>query len=347
MLDANDRYSCQRRLPGFGAEAQTKLSRAKVLVVGVGGLGCPASQYLVSAGIGTLALADADTVSLNNLHRQILFGEQDEGRPKVMAASLALQRQNPDVHIVTYETRVTVENVMETIEPYDVVLDCSDNFAARYIMSDACALANKPLVYGAAYQYEGQVAVWNLLNDDGSRTPHYRDIFPDESAPSVDCSSGGVMPTVTAVIGSMQAGEAIKYLANLPGILASQLLVFNALTMQSQITKLPRASWTPISELPTMTQEITVSELQRAPAKYYQLVDVRTPSEHAGFNIGGELVPLSSILSGAASLDTSRPIVFYCATGNRSAKAAAYVNTHAALVPAQSLVGGVAAWRRQ
>lgn len=347
-MSVANRYSCQVKLPGFSPATQAKLKHAKVLVVGAGGLGCPAAQYLASAGIGTLAIADFDKVSHDNLHRQILFSPQSVGKLKVNAAAAALRRQNPEIVIEPLPVKIAAANVREVIKPFDIVVDCTDNFDTRLVLSDGCVLADKPLVYGAAYQYEGQVAVWNTPNGDGSRSPHYRDIFPvtsDEQA--MDCSSGGVMPTLTGIIGCMEANETIKYLAGLPGVLASRLLIFDVRTMQSQILNLPRASWTPVRQLMHDVPEIPPSDLQAAlSASQYTLIDVRSSAEHTDFNIGGQLLPLEDILSGQASLNLDMPIVFYCATGRRSVIAAKHVLANNPAATVFSLAGGIATWQQ-
>lgn len=345
-MSAENRYSCQVKLPGFGQDAQVKLEQAKVLIVGMGGLGCPAAQYLVSVGVGTLAILDFDTVSQTNLHRQILFTEEDVGLLKVKAAATTLRRQNPHIAIIPISEKITSENVLSLVEDYDIVLDCTDNFATKTVLNDGCVLADTPLVYGAAYQYEGQVAVWNVLNGDGTRSPHYRDLFPSvESQPGADCASGGIMPTLTGITGCMQATEAIKYLAELPGLLSSQMLILSTQTMQTQVITLPKTSWTPITDLPETMQEISASQLKEAQktGEYY-LIDVRTPAEHAEFDIGGELIPLPDLLAGKTTIDTSRPIIFYCATGNRSLTAVHYMKTKHPELTTVSLAGGLVAW---
>jgi adenylyltransferase/sulfurtransferase len=344
-----ERYSCQLKLPDFGGKAQRKLQRARVLIVGAGGLGCPAAQYLVAAGVGTVGIADHDTISLSNLHRQILFTDKDVGRPKALVAAKRLNQQNPEITVRALPVRLTVDNVMDIIAPYDVVADCTDNFDARYLLNDACVLAGKPLVYGAAYQYEGHVAVWNVPNGDGTRSPHYRDAFPAADAGlNADCSSGGVIPTLTGIIGCMEANEVIKYLIGLPGLLASRLLVFDAGTMSSRVFHLPAASEFTIHTLPKAVPVIACSALKvELGSGKYQLVDVRTAVEHEMFNIGGQLVPIEDIATNnpVLDLDFQKPIVLYCATGHRSSAAARRLITQHPGALIYSLDGGMAAWQ--
>lgn len=162
MEDNFERYQCQIALPGFGISSQQLLENARVLIIGMGGLGCPSAQYLVSSGIGTIGIADDDTVSLSNLHRQILYTPEDTGLSKVEVAARRLQQQNPSVNIVTHNLRVTSENVINLISEYDLIIEGTDNFETKYLLNDACVLTGKPLVYGAIYQYEGQVSIWNI-----------------------------------------------------------------------------------------------------------------------------------------------------------------------------------------
>ncbi|MBB5394574.1 HesA/MoeB/ThiF family protein [Mucilaginibacter sp. AK015] len=209
------RYSCQVALPGFGEAAQQLLKQAKILVVGAGGLGCPAAQYLASSGVGTLGIADFDVVSISNLHRQVLYDPADVGLLKTQVVCERLQKQNPQVKLIPHIDKITSNNVMQVIDGYDVIVDGTDNFETRYLLNDASVIAGKPVVYGAIYQYEGQVAVWNMSNPDGTRSPNYRDLFPQVDPTQVpNCAVGGVIPTLAGIIGCMQANEVIKYLTN-------------------------------------------------------------------------------------------------------------------------------------
>lgn len=338
------RYSCQMSLPGFDEEAQQKLSAAKVLVVGAGGLGCPALQYLVSSGVGTIGVADYDVVSVKNLHRQILYAPADEGKKKVFVAIERLSAQNPEVKFVVHDVQVNADNVEGLVNTYDIVLDCTDNFDTRYLLNDACVLSGKTLVYGAIYQYEGQVAVWNVRNEDGTQSPNYRDLYPEVNAAAVpNCTDGGVIPTIAGIIGCMQANEVIKYITGTGELLAGRLLVLNAQTMQSRIIKLGTTTRTIINVLPAtiQPQEITVNEIKEN-IEEYQLIDVRTLGEHSLYNIGGLHIPLQQIQS--AKIQTGKPIVCYCASGKRSAEAVKILSGRYPGAKLYSLQGGLDAW---
>src|ERR1700743_2942478 len=164
MFEDFTRYSCQIALPGFSKATQDLLQQAKGLIVGAGGLGCPAAQYLAAAGIGTLGIADFDTISVSNLHRQVLYTPEDAGLKKVSVICDRLQKQNPGIKLVPHDIRITSENVMGILDQYDIIVDGKDNFDSRYLLNGAAVLLKKPLVYGAIYQFEGQVAVWNVPN---------------------------------------------------------------------------------------------------------------------------------------------------------------------------------------
>lgn len=341
------RYSCQVKLPGFGAERQQKLQASSVLVVGAGGLGCPALQYLVSAGVGNVTIADDDVVSADNLHRQVLYGTEDVGRKKVQVAASKLARQNPDVHINALEERVTSDNVKELIGEHDIVIDCTDNFETRYLLNDACVLAGKPLVYGAIYQYEGQVAVWNVKNDDGSYSPNYRDLYRNVNAAQVpNCAVGGVLPTLAGIIGCMQANEAIKRITGVGEVLAGKVLVFDALSMQSRTIKMGAKTKTNITEIQiTSTIPTITSEELLGNNDAYELIDVRTAEERETFHIGGRHIPLNEIEQ-IDALTYEKPVVLYCASGKRSREAAKVLIKKFPGVAVYSLEGGINDWSR-
>jgi len=222
-----ERYSRQTTLMGFGEVAQQKLANAKVLVIGAGGLGCPALQYLAAAGVGTIGIADDDVVSLSNLHRQILFKTSDIGLPKVARCMEVLGNLNPTINLVPHQIKIQNNNALKIIAGYDIVVDGTDNFASRYLINDACVLLNKALVYGAISQFQGQVAVFNLPGKNGAT--NYRDLFAD--APKIgevaNCEEGGVLGVLPGIIGTMQAAEVIKLITGIGTPLINQLLIFN------------------------------------------------------------------------------------------------------------------------
>jgi molybdopterin/thiamine biosynthesis adenylyltransferase/rhodanese-related sulfurtransferase len=351
MLPDLSRYSCQMALPGFGEAAQQQLQDARVLVVGTGGLGCPAAQYLAAAGIGTLGLADNDVVSTSNLHRQILFTPADAGMKKVIIAANILQKQNPGIKVIAHDLRITSANVMEIIGGYDIVVDCTDNFETRYLLNDVCVLAGIPLVYGAIYQYEGQVAVWNIKNAQGTSSPNYRDLFPQVNAAQIpDCAEGGVIPTLAGIIGCMQANEVIKYIANTGELLAGKILIFDAQTMQSRVIKIGNVTKTNISALtatvkiPTMTAaEVKKGLLDNT----LELLDIRTDQERDEIDIGGAHIEADELEDNWDYINNGKTKVLYCSSGKRSGEAVKMIKKKFPDVKVFSLEGGLGAWFNQ
>ena len=230
MKDFLLRYQRQITLEGFGMEAQTKLSNANVLVIGAGGLGCPIIQYLVAAGVGTVGIVDNDVISLSNLNRQVLFGHEDIGKPKVNVVENKMKYLNDRVAINSFHQRCDVAFALEKFNNYDIIVDATDNFASRYLINDACALLNKPLVFGAVSQFEGQIAVFNV--ESKGLKLNYRDLFPEppKNDEVMSCAEGGVLGVLPGIIGVMQATEVIKLITGVGETLANQIVTYNALT---------------------------------------------------------------------------------------------------------------------
>ena len=245
------RYQRQITLNGFGIVAQEKLTNAKVLVVGAGGLGCPILQYLVAAGVGEVGIIDNDQVALSNLNRQILFGQEDIGKDKAVIAAQKLAEQNNLVKLNAFQQNCDQSFALEQFPYYDIIVDATDNFATRYLINDACVLLKKPLVFGAVSQFEGQVAVFNVMKEGQSL--NYRDLFPvpPKNNEVLSCAEGGVLGVLPGIIGVMQATEAIKLIAGVGQVLANELLTYNALTQKIytlQFAKNPeRAKYAPES----------------------------------------------------------------------------------------------------
>ncbi len=346
-MDDLTRYSCQMPLKGFGKKAQQKLKKAKVLIVGMGGLGCPVSQYLVSTGVGKIGIADYDTVSLKNLHRQILFNEKDVGKKKVDVAVKHLKSQNSQTEIVCYPYKIISENVLPLIKKYDIVVDCTDNFETRYLLNDASVLLKKPLVYGSIFQFEGQVSVFNVKNNNGTYSPNYRDIFSENNNVLIpNCDEAGVMPTIAGIIGVVQANEVIKYITGIGDLLVSKLFIFNAKEAKSTIVNLPAVTKVEIQAIKRETVPLmSIAEFKNSmKKKEFELIDVRTHEEHMAFNIGGENIPLDILPDKLHSLNLEKPIVFYCRSGRRSSLAAKQVLKFNQNARVYSLEGGVNAW---
>ena len=234
-LDATqlDRYSRHVIMDEIGPEGQQRLLDASVLVVGAGGLGSPAIQYLAAAGVGRLGIVDDDAVERSNLQRQIVHADADVGRPKVDSAADYVTALNPDIDVETYETRLTAANVGDLVADYDVVLDASDNFATRYLLNDHCVLTETPLSHGAIYRFEGQVTTFSNERDGESTPPCYRCIFPEAPEPGTvaDCATTGVLGVLPGTVGCIQATEVVKHILETGETLEGRLLMYDAMDM--------------------------------------------------------------------------------------------------------------------
>ena len=341
------RYSCQIALPGFEEKSQLLLQKAKVLIVGAGGLGCPAAIYLASTGVGTIGIADPDIVSISNLHRQVLYGPGDVGLKKAKVASEKLRLQNPSISINSIEILINSANVFEIISGYDIVIDCTDNFDSRYLLNDACVITGKPLVYGAIFQYEGQVAIWNVKTTDGM-SPNYRDVFPNVDPTQVpNCSEGGVLPGIAGIIGCYQAIEAIKYLTGIGELLSGKLLMVDVKSHNSRLITIGALTRTKITEIdklnvPTISPEELNSLMTQ---NNFKLIDVRTSEERDSYSLGGLHIPLKKV-SELIEHISPEPVIFYCETGKRSGEAAkAMLLKFPNSTCFYSLEGGIRNWK--
>ncbi|MBO6516329.1 MAG: HesA/MoeB/ThiF family protein [Bacteroidia bacterium] len=317
----DNRYARHIRLMGFGEPAQEALSKARVLLVGCGGLGCPAGMYLARSGVGTLGLLDADVVSLTNLHRQVLFNEEHVGRPKSTVAKEMLLKANSQVEVTDLQQRLDTSNWRRILSDYDVILDCSDNFTTRYLVNDACVLLDKPLVYGAANQFEGQVAVFNH-NGSGN----LRDLFPEKPKPGViqNCEEAGVLGVITGIIGEFMALEAIKLITETGDLLTNQLVTFDGLGFGIHRIKYAVRPDTHIPDLTVQKKELmalTWDEVAQSETSW-KLVDVRSEKERQEVSKGGVHIPLDQISEQMDVLGEETSVLFYCKTGGRALQAA-------------------------
>jgi adenylyltransferase/sulfurtransferase len=248
------RYARHIILPGIGGDGQRKLLDASVLCIGAGGLGSPVAMYLAAAGVGKIGIVDFDDVDLTNLQRQIAHGTSDVGRPKVDSATDRLREINPGIEVVPYNTILTSQNAFEILEPYDIIVDGSDNFPVRYLSNDASQMLGKPLVYGSIFQWEGQATVFM----PGQETPCYRCLFPQPPPPGSvpSCAEGGVFGVLPGIVGCIQATEAIKLIIGQGTTLEGRLLLFDAMEMDFQTVKL---RWDP--ECPVCGKKPEITEL--------------------------------------------------------------------------------------
>lgn len=359
MLSSDElrRYNRHLLIPEFGHEGQERLKAARVLVIGCGGLGSPILLYLAAAGVGTLGIIDGDRVDESNLQRQILYGTDSIGKSKVEETAKRLQSLNPFCAIEPYFEPLTSQNALSILANYDLIVDGSDNFPTRYLVNDACVLLNKPLVYGAIYRFEGQVAVFNYQN-----SPNYRDLFPTPPSPELapNCAEAGVLGVLPGIIGSLQANEAIKLLARIGEPLIGKLFVMDALTLTTRIIKIPRLPERPaIARLidydefcgvkTTATEtEVTTRQLAEMIENNagFQLIDVRETHEYALDNLGGELMPLSHLVEFVDKISRTKTVIIHCQSGMRSQKAIKQLREGYGFTNLKNLTGGIAAFRK-
>lgn len=361
------RYNRHIIIPGFGIEAQQKLKAAKVLVVGSGGLGSPVLLYLAAAGVGTIGIVDFDVVDDSNLQRQVLFGTDAIGQPKVEAARQRLQALNPHINFILYNTQLTSHNALDIIKEYDVVADGTDNFPTRYLVNDACVLLGKPNVYASIFQFDGQVSVFNHRYPNGDPGPNYRDLYPTPPPPGLvpSCAEGGVLGVLPGIIGSLQALEVIKVVTGVGEPLVGRFYIFDALTFESRTFTISRRDDNPLNgKNPAITKlidyeqfcgvkaveqpikEITPKELYALQVKgeVFQLIDVREPHEYDIVNIGAELIPLATVADNAGKINRDQKVIVHCKMGGRSAKAIRELEEKFGFNNLYNLKGGILAY---
>jgi len=371
-VDEVRRYSRHLIIPDVAMAGQQRLMNAKVLCVGAGGLGSPALMYLAAAGVGTLGIVEFDTVDESNLQRQIIHGQSDIGKSKVISAKEKIAEINPNVNVIVHELRLDTDNVMEIFSQYDLIVDGTDNFATRYLVNDACVLLKKPYVWGSIYRFDGQASVfWAEYG------PCYRCLYPEPPPPGMvpSCAEGGVLGVLCASIGSIQTTEAIKLIAGIGEPLIGQLMIYDALEMSYRKIKVRKDPKCPLcSDKPSQTallpdyeafcgvlsdaaeiavkdSTISVTDLKAKidNKEKFLLIDVREPSEFEIVKIpGAVLIPKQGFLDGSAlaALPQDKPIILHCKSGVRSAECLAILKS-AGFADATHVSGGVIAWAKQ
>ncbi len=361
------RYQRQIALHEFGEVAQQKLLDAKVLVIGAGGLGCPALQYLSAAGVGNIGIVDFDVVDLSNLQRQILYTVDDIGESKVITAKKKLNALNPEIAIQVYNFQLTVFNALELIFTYDLVIDGSDNFATRYLVNDACVLLNKPLMYGAVSRFEGQVGVFNLANKDSNIKTNYRDLFPQPPDPSssLSCNAAGVLGVLPGIVGTMQATEAIKIISGVGKPLCNKIISYNALnnsfydfeispevettiTFPKNKSEFLNFNYEWFCNSHAIISEISVDDFNSIQMnEKITIIDVREKDELPVVDeFHCKLIPLSSFEQLVPTISSENKIILFCKSGKRSLKALKILKDAYPTCIAYSLQGGIEAWKK-
>jgi len=366
-----ERYSRHLILPEVGLEGQKRLKAASILCVGTGGLGSPLLLYLAAAGVGRLGIVDADVVDSSNLQRQVIHGTSWVGKPKIESAKHRIQDINPLCQVDLHNTWLTSENALEIAEPYDIIIDGTDNFPTRYLVNDVCVLLNKPNVYGSIYRFEGQATVFNY---EGG--PNYRDLYPEPPPPGLvpSCAEGGVLGILPGIIGIIQATEAIKIILGQGTTLSGRLLLFDSLEMKFRELKLRPNPIRPVieklvdyqefcgipqaqaaeAETQANMEEMTVHDLKQlidSGTEDFVLLDVRNPHEYEIAQIPGSvLIPLAEIESGEAipkvkELLNGHRLIAHCKMGGRSAKALGFLQE--AGISGTNVKGGITAWSRE
>src|SRR3954470_21472034 len=365
--DEIQRYSRHLIMPEVGIEGQKKLKAARVLCIGAGGLGAPATMYLAAAGVGTLGIVDFDTVDASNLHRQIIYGTPDVGRRKLEASRDRITAMNPSVKVVMHEVALTSKNALDVLRDYDVILDGTDNFQTRYLVNDACVLLGKPNAYGSIFRFDGQASVFAVKGG-----PCYRCLYPEPPPPGLvpSCAEGGVLGVLPGIIGIIQATEAVKLILGTGQPLVGRLLLYDALSMKFRELKLRRDADCPVcGDHPTIktlidydafcgitppdpagtgasVPEITVEELKAKSDRGEDVypLDVRDPNEYQICRIAGsKLIPLGQVASRVDELDPSRELIVHCKVGGRSAKAVALLQDRG-FKNVFNLKGGILEW---
>jgi len=366
------RYSRHLVLRDFGVERQMKLRNAKILVVGAGGLGCPALLYLAAAGVGTIGIIDSDNLEVSNLQRQVLYTVDDLGQNKARAAANRLRRMNPHVEFVVYEERLTSSNAREIVGSFDLVIDGTDNFPTRYLINDACVLLNRPFVYGSILEFEGQATVFNVRKSDGTFSANYRDLFPEPPAPDTvpNCEQAGVLGVLPGLIGCIQAGEAIKIVADLGEPLIDRLLIVDSATMEHTMIRIVNhqarekikdlidyddfcginaGKNKSLNDKTDSMKEVTVQELKEMMDSKadFQLIDVREPHEYDICNLEGELIPMSDIPNNVDKISRDKKVVIHCRSGKRSGDMLLWLEKNHGFTNLYNLKGGVLAWAKE
>jgi adenylyltransferase/sulfurtransferase len=364
------RYSRHLIMPEVGVDGQRKLKAGSVLCIGAGGLGSPAAMYLAAAGVGTIGVVDFDVVDFSNLQRQIIHGTPDVGRSKLASAKDRLSALNPHVNVQSYETALSSENALELFEPYDVILDGTDNFPTRYLTNDACVLLGKPNAYGSIFRFEGQASVFAT-----KAGPCYRCLYPEPPPPGLvpSCAEGGVLGVLPGIIGVIQATEAIKLITGIGEPLIGRFLLYDALRMRFRELKVPKDPDCPVcGTRPTITKlidyeqfcgvhpadvpagaaaQVSATEISALALKErlaggdkLRIIDVREPNEYQINRIAGsQLIPLGELPRRYGELDPADEFIMQCKTGARSGRAADFLRS-VGFKRVLNLKGGILDW---
>ncbi|OBX25421.1 adenylyltransferase/sulfurtransferase [Gelidibacter algens] len=329
------RYDRQIKLDEVGVSGQEKLRKASVLIVGVGGLGCPAAQYLTGAGVGKIGLMDHDTISITNLHRQVLYDENDLGKPKALVAKQKLHRLNSEVELIAIEEALTKDNAEQLFNQYDLILDGTDNFETKYLINDACILAGKPWVYASIYKNEGQLSVFNYKNG-----PSYRCLFPKTTRQNVSCEATGVLGVVPGIFGMLQAMEALKIILGVGKELSGKLKISNLLSGSEQILNFQQRpeEIEKVKKIGIMQVRMDC-EMIDSDKKY---LDVREAFEQPKVTAANVIhIPLGELGHRSNEIPKQEEVLVFCQSGKRSQQAVAMLQTDFGFQNLKNVKGGI------
>lgn len=347
-------------LPNFGIESQHKLLHAKILVIGGGGLGCPCIQQLVAAGVGTIGICDGDFVEISNLHRQIIFDSNDIGKKKVDILKSKLESVNPNIHLNLYDNFLDNSLAIKLFTDYDLIIDCTDDINTRYLINDACVLLNKPLIFGAVFQFEGQIAVFNCDQNHINLRDLFEELIPNQIG---SCNETGTLGAITGIVGIMQALEAIKYVTNMDGLLKNELLICNFISYQHYKVSISKSTrniqfpktveeflsknYQQICRIP-IYKSIELNQkdfLQKIKTELAQVIDVRDDNEKPNVDwFPHEKIPLRELIQHPEKIDPNKTTLLFCHAGIRSEIAAEFLIEECKRSNIFHLKGGLLKW---
>ncbi|MDR6760074.1 adenylyltransferase/sulfurtransferase [Flavobacterium sp. 2755] len=344
-MSASNRYNRQMILPEIGEDGQYKLSKAKVLVIGAGGLGAAILPYLAAAGVGEIGIVDDDDIEISNLHRQVIYKSSAVGKSKVEEAKLMISELNPLVKVNAFAEKLSGKNAISLFERYDIIVDATDNISIKYLINDACLLTNKPMVYGSIFRFQGQVSVFNYQNG-----PTYRCLYPDENNNALNCEDAGVIGISVGIIGMFQANEVLKMILGIGEVLSGKILVYNILNNEQQKYDFDKSDFKSISSRESFEEKYYKSEVEEVNFESILdeinndevlFLDVRNEEELPKINLKNQIqIPLPHLENEIEKLDKNQTIYIFCQSGIRSKVAAELLQKHQ-FRNIKSIAGGV------
>lgn len=350
-MKKSTRYNRQTILPEIGEEGQYKLSKAKVLVIGAGGLGAAVLPYLAGAGVGEIGIVDDDIIDVSNLHRQVIYKTSAVGKSKVEETKTMISELNPEIKVNAFSEKLSGRNVISLFEKYDIIVDATDSIAIKYLINDACLVTNKPMVYGSIFRFQGQVSVFNYQNG-----PTYRCLYPDENSSAVNCEDAGVIGVSVGIIGMFQANEVIKMILGVGDVLSGKILVYNVLKNEQQKYDFEKSSELEMAkedfeqkynsfenQVEEIKFELILDEIENDEVLF---LDVRNDDEQPKINLkNGFQIPLMNLENEIRKLNSNQTIYIFCQSGIRSKIAVELLQKHQ-FKNIKSIAGGALAMKK-